>query len=133
MRCFLKLFALVGVVYLCSRGSPPEAAQAPAAKHPDRHVLLVVWDGMRPDFITESNCPTLSKLATGGVRFLNHHSVYLSATEVNGTAINTGSYPAHDGIGANSEYRPLIEPVPAIHTELPPGVRNRDRTSRGAY
>ena len=99
----------------------------------ERHVLLVVWDGMRPDFVTESNCPTLWRLASEGVRFLNHHSVYLSATEVNGTAINTGGYPARDGIVANSEYRPQIDPLKAIHTELPPGVRKGDQITGGHF
>src|SRR5436853_5033893 len=113
------------------RGAPVPRDRLP--KRTDRHVLLVVWDGMRPDFVTESNCPTLWKLAQGGVRFLNHHSVYPSATEVNGTAINTGAYPAHDGIVANSEYRPDIDPLHAIHTELPPGVRKGDRLTGGHY
>ena len=96
-------------------------------------MLLVVWDGMRPDFVTENNCPTLWRLASDGVRFLNHHSVYLSATEVNGTAINTGSYPVHDGIVANSEYRPLIDPLKAIHTELMPGLRKGDQITDGHF
>lgn len=109
------------------------AAQDSSADKPGRHVLLVVWDGMRPDFVAESNCPTLWHLAEQGVRFLNHHSVYLSATEVNGTAINTGAYPAHDGIVANSEYRPEIDPLKPIHTEAATAVRKGDRVTGGHY
>ena len=41
----------------------------------DRHVVLVVWDGMRPDFVSERNTPTLWKLAREGVTFRKHHSV----------------------------------------------------------
>jgi arylsulfatase A-like enzyme len=118
-------------VLLCDRVWA--APDQPSASTSDRHVLLVVWDGMRPDFVTESNCPTLWRLASEGVRFLNHHSVYLSATEVNGTAINTGSYPAHDGIVANSEYRPQIDPLKAIHTELAAGVRKGDQITGGHF
>src|SRR5436190_1351958 len=70
----------------------------------NRHVVVVVWDGMRPDFVTEQNCPTLYQLARRGVTFAHHHSVYPSATEVNGTAISTGAYPDHDRIIANHEY-----------------------------
>ena len=40
-----------------------------------------------------------------GVWFENHHPVYLSSTEVNGTAIATGDYPSHDGIIANRDIR----------------------------
>ena len=47
------------------------------------HVVVIVWDGMRPDFITETNTPTLYRLAHDGVWFDNHHPVYISSTEVN--------------------------------------------------
>jgi membrane-anchored protein YejM (alkaline phosphatase superfamily) len=46
----------------------------------DRHVVVVVWDGMRPDFVSEQNTPALWQLAREGVVFRNHHSVYPSAT-----------------------------------------------------
>src|SRR5438874_11539726 len=74
-----------------------------------RHVVVVVWDGMRPDLVSEQNTPTLWKLAQGGVTFRNHHSVYPSATIVNGTAINTGAYPNHSDILVNHDYRPEID------------------------
>src|ERR1700739_4295200 len=74
----------------------------------DKHIVIVVWDGMRPDFVTEQNTPTLWKLAQTGVTFRNNHSVYPSATIVNGTAINTGVYPQHSGILANRDYELAI-------------------------
>ena len=97
------------------------------------HVVLVVWDGMRPDFITEQYTPTLHKLAQNGVFFQNHHPVYLSATEVNGTAISTGSYPSRSGIMANKEYRPRISPLKPVGTELLDMVRADDRLTRGRH
>src|SRR5689334_1953958 len=91
---------------------------APArAEGKARHVVVMVWDGMRPDFVSETNTPTLWQLARSGVTFKHHHPVYLSATEVNGTAISTGAYPAHDGIVGNKEYRPGINPLALIHME----------------
>lgn len=98
-----------------------------------RHVVLIVWDGMRPDFITEKNSPTLYKLAQRGVFFPHHHSVYLSATEVNGTAISTGAYPAHDGIIGNSEFRPAIDLAKPTHTEVLANVRKGDRLTHNQY
>jgi len=62
-------------------------ASLAAAAAPERHVVLVVWDGMRPDFISAETSPNLWRLANEGVFFAHHHPVYLSATEVNGTAI----------------------------------------------
>src|ERR1051326_7041000 len=90
------------------------------------HIVLMVWDGMRPDFITESNTPTLYQLAREGGFFANHHPVYPSATEVNGTALSTGAYPAHSGIVANKEYRPLISVLKAVSTESLEAVRRGD-------
>ena len=50
---------------------------------PERHVVIVVWDGMRPDLVSEQNTPMLWKLAREGVTFRNHHAAYPSATMVN--------------------------------------------------
>ena len=82
------------------------AGTAIASEPPAKHVIIVVWDGMRPDFVTEQNTPTLWDLAQSGVTFRNNHSVYPSATIVNGTAINTGVYPSRSGILANNAYDP---------------------------
>src|SRR6266513_3696860 len=97
------------------------------------HVVVVVWDGMRPDFISEQNTPALWKLAQSGVTFRNHHSVYPSATIVNGTAINTGVYPSHSGILANHDYLPAIEARKSIDVENVTVVRKSDAVSGGKY
>ena len=49
------------------------SVQITAAAEPNRHVVVVVWDGMRPDFVTEQNAPTLWQLSKSGVFFRNHH------------------------------------------------------------
>ena len=100
---------------------------------PERHVVVVVWDGMRPDFVTEQNTPTLWKLAREGVTFRNHHAVYTSATMVNGTAMMTGVYPGKSGIIANHVYRPEIDPHHAVDVELPSSVGKGDELSGGKY
>src|SRR5262245_37183475 len=97
------------------------------------HVVVVVWDGMRPDFVTEQDTPTLHRLAREGVFFRNHHPVFLSATEVNGTALATGAYPAHSGIMANKEYRPAINPLAPVNTESALALRAGDRLTKGHY
>ena len=107
------------------------AAVVPAK--PERHVVVVVWDGMRPDFVTEQNSPTLWKLAREGITFRNHHAVYPSATMVNGTAIVTGVYPGKNGIIANHVYRPDIDLYHSIDVELPAVVKKGDEVSGGKY
>src|SRR5262249_44836510 len=94
-------------------------ASVSAAPNPPRHVLLVVWDGMRPDFVTEKTTPVLWSLTREGVTFRNHHAVYPCATEVNGVAIVTGTYPSHSGIIANYQFRPEIDKMKMIHSEDP--------------
>ena len=107
------------------------AAIVPAKS--ERHVVVVVWDGMRPDFVTEQNTPALWKLAREDVTFRNHHSVYPTATMVNGTAIATGVYPGKSGIIANHVYRPDIDPHHAVDVELSPTVKKGDELSGGKY
>ena len=103
------------------------------AAAPDKHLVVVVWDGMRPDFVTEQNTPILWKLAQSGVFFQNNHSVYPSATIVNGTAIVTGDYPNHDGILANHVYRADLDGRKSIDVENAQAVRKGDELSAGKY
>jgi len=107
------------------------AAIVPAK--PEHHVVVVVWDGMRPDFVSEQNTPTLWKLAREGVTFRNHHAVYPSATNVNGTAMVTGVYPGKSGIIANHVYRPDIDPHRSFDIELSSVVEKGDEISGGKY
>lgn len=123
MRRIISLLFLI----VCSCA----AAVVPAK--PERHVVVVVWDGMRPDFVTEQNTPTLWKLAREGITFRNHHAVFPSATMVNGTAIVTGIYPGKNGIIANHVYRPDIDPHHSIDVELPAVVKKGDEVSGGKY
>ena len=109
------------------------SAAAVVAAKPERHVVVVVWDGLRPDFVTEQNTPTLWKLAREGITFRNHHAVFPSATMVNGTAIVTGIYPGKNGIIANHVYRPDIDPHHSIDVELPAVVKKGDEVSGGKY
>ncbi len=77
----------------------------------------MICDGLRPDYVTEANMPTLWKLAQGGTTFTQHHPVYLSSTETNGTALATGCWPSTSGILANSEYRPDIDKKKGIRLD----------------
>src|SRR5262245_30093881 len=83
-------------------------AAPPAPNGRAEHILVVVWDGMRPDFVTPQHCPTLYSLATNGTFFRRHHCAFISSTEVNGTALATGAHPGRSGVQANTEYRPEL-------------------------
>ena len=98
-----------------------------------RRVVVIVWDGMRADFVNKQNAPTLDRLAREGVKFTHHHSSYPSATEVNGTVIATGAYPAHSSLIGNTEYRPAIDPLKPTHTEVLASVRKGDQLSTNHF
>src|SRR6266568_4402842 len=84
--------ALLGLGPIVVVASSAQDRSATGRIRRGEHVVVVVWDGMRPDFVSEQSTPALWKLAHSGVTFRNHHSVFPSATIVNGTAINTGVY-----------------------------------------
>jgi arylsulfatase A-like enzyme len=117
---------------LVSAGFPVRAIALPA-KGKAEHVVLIIWDGMRPDFITPQFAPTLYGLASNGVFFKNHHSAYISSTEVNGTAIATGCYPETSGIYANSDFRPVLGWMGPNATEGLDPIRRADFMSGGNY
>jgi predicted AlkP superfamily pyrophosphatase or phosphodiesterase len=109
------------------------AADANSNRRPAEHVVLVVWDGMRPDFVRPQFCPNLYSLATNGVFFRNHHPAYISSTEVNGAALATGAHPGHNGILANTEYDPDLSVLGAQATESVDAIRRGDRMTGGHY
>ncbi|MGH8163046.1 MAG: alkaline phosphatase family protein, partial [Rhodanobacteraceae bacterium] len=81
-----------------------------------RQVVVIVWDGMRPDFVKSKYAPTLATLARDGVFFQDNHSSYPTSTNVNGAVLATGDYPGHDGIISNQEYRTEIDPLKQFDT-----------------
>jgi predicted AlkP superfamily pyrophosphatase or phosphodiesterase len=97
------------------------------------HVVVVVWDGMRPDFVTPQYTPALYELARRGTFFSRNHAAYVSTTEVNGTALATGMQPEHSGIIANTQYRPEFNWLSAYGTEGLDVVRRGDLASQGHY
>jgi predicted AlkP superfamily pyrophosphatase or phosphodiesterase len=96
-------------------------------------VVVVVWDGMRPDFVSASNTPTLMTLIRDGVLFEKHHPAYISTTEVNGTTLATGAYPSLSTIIGNKEYRPGIDASKIVQTEALSTVRTGDEQDHGSY
>lgn len=132
MRRILSAFHIVtvafSVVLMCSL---PARALLPQGKA--RHVVVLIWDGMRPDCVNEHDTPALYRLMHEGTTFANHHAVFLSSTEVNGTALATGVAPQNSGVIANDEYRPDIELLRPIEMQSEWAVWKGDRVTHGQY
>jgi arylsulfatase A-like enzyme len=81
--------------------APLVACTAPV--QPRRHLLIVV-DGLRPDYVTVDVMPNLTALGKRGVVFNRHHSVYPTVTRVNASSISTGAYPETHGLLGNTVF-----------------------------
>ena len=97
------------------------------------HIVVMVWDGMRPDLVSEQNTPNLWALAQRGVFFAHHHPAFPSTTEVNGTALASGLIPEHSGIIGNKEFRPAIDAKKGVSTEELEVVRKSDELTHGKH
>ena len=64
-------------------------------------VLLVVFEGLRPDMVRPDTMPNLTRFAAASMRFASARSVFPSESRVCAAAIATGCYPRRHGIVAN--------------------------------
>ena len=87
---------------------------ATAAAH---RQLLLVLDGLRPDYVTPSLMPALYALGRRGVVFENHHSVFPTVTRVNASSISTGAYPEVHGLLGNSVFFPQADKTRFLNTD----------------
>jgi predicted AlkP superfamily pyrophosphatase or phosphodiesterase len=88
----------------------PSSAQrrepSPANAHKPK-VIVLVWDGLRPDSVSAEHTPNLTTLRDrAGVDFRDQHAVYPTFTMMNAAAFATGAYPARHGFYGNTEYQP---------------------------
>ena len=72
--------------------------------HKAKRIIIVTFDGLRPDLITERTMPNLFKHgATEATWFKNSRSVFPTVTRVASSSFATGSYPCQHGI-VNNEF-----------------------------
>jgi arylsulfatase A-like enzyme len=80
--------------------------QPPAAR---RAQVVIVVDGLRPDYVTEAVMPRLVRLGRRGMVFTAHHSVVPTVTRVNAASMVTGVYPEGHGLLGNTIYVPAAD------------------------
>jgi arylsulfatase A-like enzyme len=80
-----------------------------AVDAPKRTQLVIVVDGLRPDYVTPELMPRLAGLAHRGITFAAHHSVFPTVTRVNSASFVTGSYPETHGLMGNSVHFPAVD------------------------
>ncbi|BBK37302.1 hypothetical protein STAQ_23800 [Allostella sp. ATCC 35155] len=67
-----------------------------------RRVLLVVFDGLRPDMITPQRMPSLSRFRARSAAFPLSRTVFPSETRVAVSSLVTGCHPGRHGLVANA-------------------------------
>jgi hypothetical protein len=95
VRKHLILFSISCAVAMLAAQSLP---------HEKRNVVIFVADGLRPGSVNAEDAPTLLRVRTEGVNFVNSHSVYPTLTMPNASAIATGHYPGDTGQFANNVF-----------------------------
>jgi hypothetical protein len=108
-RALPVLLLVLGLVV--ALGVRCDLANAAAPRARARIFVLMVWDGLRPDFVTAERTPNLFAMANEGVRFARHHSIYPTITMVNAASIAIGTPPGATTILGDQMYL-----VPRLNT-----------------
>ncbi|MDP4034163.1 MAG: alkaline phosphatase family protein [Pseudorhodobacter sp.] len=82
---------------------------------PADRVVIVVFDGLRPDMIA-GRMPVLDAFGQGGIIFTGARSVFPSVTRVATSAIGSGHWPQGHGIVGNAFHQPDVLRGAAIDT-----------------
>jgi hypothetical protein len=113
-RC-LKLHFPIVFILLTSSFLNLNCSENAITNDGQRQHLVIVLDGLRPDYITNELMPNLYRLGQEGVVGENHHVAYPTVTRVNSPSIATGAYPGTHGLMHNHIYLPEISDE-SIHT-----------------
>ena len=124
---FLSRLTLALISALCVFVSAPVRA----ADHHGRGriVIMMVWDGLRPDLVTQRDTPNLFRMMHDGVRFDRHHSLFPTLTMVNGAALATGAPPGVNGLAGNVVY---LKPPPDL-AKTNPDTITTDKAGRMVF
>ena len=102
---------LTAAAVILAAGLAITHAQPPSHTH-----LVIVVDGLRPDYVTPEVMPRLSRLGQRGIVFRAHHSVFPTVTRVNASSFVTGAYPETHGLLGNTIYIPAVNATKGLDT-----------------
>jgi phosphonoacetate hydrolase len=85
-------------------------------------VVVVVFDGLRPDMVTPERMPRLASFAGDSLWFREARSVFPSMTRVATSSIATGAPPSAHGVVGNSFYFPEVSREFVFDTSRPDDI-----------
>ncbi|WAC14571.1 alkaline phosphatase family protein [Dyadobacter pollutisoli] len=115
MKTIFSFFAGTGLFLLVSVVPLRTLAQSKSGTNHNK-TLIVFFDGLRPDYITQEQMPNLFAFRQKASFGKHHHSVFPTVTRVNSASYATGSYPGTHGILGNSVYFPEVNKVKSVGT-----------------
>lgn len=96
-----------------------------------KKVILMIWDGLRPDVITKENTPVLFQLKNSGTFFADHHSSFPTVTMNNANSLATGHYAGDTGFFGNKIWRPDILGTQPISVQEEDVLTDLDKPAEG--
>ncbi|WP_025038402.1 alkaline phosphatase family protein [Bradyrhizobium sp. DOA9] len=99
--------------------------------HETPRILLVSFDGLRPDLISAELTPNLWRLKAAGLTLANHRTVYPSETRSAFPSLVTGTTPDRHGMVGNKYVDRSVAPARYIDTSDAVLLRELDVESNG--
>jgi len=93
--------------------------------------LVIIVEGLRPEFLTRSLMPNLHALTKRGVLFNGHHAVYPTLSGVNAASIVTGAYPQTHGLLGDTILLPEVDAKSAFDMQEIDALRIADDATNG--
>lgn len=106
-----RVIRIASIVATIAVGVVCVGAQRPPVRH-----LVIVVDGLRPDYVTADVMPRLVRLRQRGIEFTAHHAVFPTVTRVNSPSFVTGAYPETHGLMGNAIYIPKVNATRGLDT-----------------
>jgi hypothetical protein len=128
MKRFVQLIVLLllGTGYAYAERSNVFESDTPALR-----TIIVVFDGLRPDYIKPEWMPRLFAFSKKAAYGKDHHSVFPTVTRVNAASYITGSYPAMHGLVGNSLYLPTVNALKSFDTGEADSLRHIMKVTSG--
>jgi phosphonoacetate hydrolase len=96
-------------------------------------VVIAVFDGLRPDQVSEELTPNLHRFVTDGLWYRQARSVFPSMTRVATTSFATGSHPSQHGVVNNAFFHPAIRDGNPLDTSRAADIRSASAWHEGEF
>lgn len=96
-------------------------------------VVIAVFDGLRPDRISEELTPNLHRFVNGSLWYREARSVFPSMTRVATTSFATGSHPGRHGVVNNAFFHPAISSGEPLDTSRAAHIRAANTWHDGRF